>query len=75
MTRRFDAPTLLVATHNDGKLAEIETLLAAYPVALVSAKALGPPSRRRPKKDLCRQRSDQGPCRGESERPAVAGRR
>lgn len=41
MTRRFDAPTLLVATHNDGKLAEIAALLEPYPVTLVSAKALG----------------------------------
>lgn len=41
MTRRFDAPTLLVATHNAGKLDEIAALLAGHPVSLVSAKTLG----------------------------------
>lgn len=41
MSRRFDAPTLLVATHNAGKLDEIAALLTAYPVALVSAATLG----------------------------------
>lgn len=41
MTRRFTAPRLVVATHNAGKLEEIRALLAAFPVEIVSAKALG----------------------------------
>lgn len=41
MTRRLDAPRLVVATHNRGKLEEIERLLEAYPVQVVSAAALG----------------------------------
>ncbi len=41
MTRRLTEPRLVVATHNAGKLAEIENLLADWPVELVSAAALG----------------------------------
>jgi XTP/dITP diphosphohydrolase len=41
MTRRFTDAKLVVATHNTGKFAEIEALLAAYPVELVSVRALG----------------------------------
>jgi len=36
--RRFTAPTLLVATHNAGKLDEIKTLLEPYGVRVVGAK-------------------------------------
>ncbi len=43
MTRRFTEPKLVVATHNQGKLEEIAALLAAYPVEIVSARALGLP--------------------------------
>jgi XTP/dITP diphosphohydrolase len=43
VTRRFTEPKLVVATHNQGKLEEITALLAAYPVEIVSAKALGLP--------------------------------
>jgi XTP/dITP diphosphohydrolase len=43
MNRRFDAPRLVVATHNRGKLEEIERLLAPYPVEVVPARALGLP--------------------------------
>ncbi len=43
MSRRFTAPRLVVATHNAGKLDEIRALLSAYPVEIVSAKALGLP--------------------------------
>lgn len=39
--RRLTEPRLVVATHNAGKLAEFEALLAAYPVTLTSAGALG----------------------------------
>jgi len=43
--RRFDGDTLLVATHNAGKLEEIATLLAPLGVAVVGAadKGLGEP--------------------------------
>ncbi len=43
MTRRLDAPRLVVATHNRGKLEEFRTLLAGQPVELVSAGDLGLP--------------------------------
>lgn len=39
--RKFTGDRLLVATHNQGKLAEIATLLAPYGVSAVSAAALG----------------------------------
>jgi XTP/dITP diphosphohydrolase len=39
--RRFSGGRLVAATHNRGKLEEIRALLAAYPIAVVSAKALG----------------------------------
>lgn len=41
MTRRLTERRLVVATHNAGKLAEIENLLADWPVDVVSAAALG----------------------------------
>lgn len=41
MTRRLVEPRLVAATHNAGKLAEIEALLAPWPVELVPAAALG----------------------------------
>lgn len=43
MTRRFTDATLVAATHNEGKLAEIANLLAGYPVELISAASLGLP--------------------------------
>lgn len=43
MTRRLTEPRLVVATHNSGKLEEIADLLAAHPVAITSAAALGLP--------------------------------
>lgn len=39
--RRFTEDTLLVATHNTGKLEEIETLLAPYGVQVIGAGARG----------------------------------
>lgn len=39
--RRFTEDTLLVATHNAGKLEEIETLLAPYGVQVIGAGAHG----------------------------------
>ncbi|WP_424933999.1 RdgB/HAM1 family non-canonical purine NTP pyrophosphatase [Amaricoccus macauensis] len=41
MTRRFTETSLLVATHNDGKLAEIRALLGPFGVDVTSAKQLG----------------------------------
>ncbi len=43
MTRRFDGKTLLVATHNSGKLAEIARLLQPFGIATVSASEMGLP--------------------------------
>lgn len=43
MTRRLGSGTLVIATHNSGKLAEISALLAPYQVNCVSAGALGLP--------------------------------
>ena len=43
MTRRFAGGRLVLATHNRGKLAEITTLLAPFPVEVVSAADLGLP--------------------------------
>lgn len=39
--RRFTEDTLLVATHNAGKLEEISTLLAPFGVAVTSAEEMG----------------------------------
>lgn len=41
MTRKFADKTLLVATHNTGKLEEIERLLEPYGVEVVGAAAVG----------------------------------
>jgi XTP/dITP diphosphohydrolase len=41
MMRKFTEATLLVATHNAGKLAEISDLLAQFKVSVVSAAELG----------------------------------
>ena len=41
--RRFDGKRLLLASHNQGKLRELEALLAPFNVAVVSAGALGLP--------------------------------
>lgn len=41
MARRFAAPRLVLASHNAGKLDELETLLAPYAVAVTSSRALG----------------------------------
>lgn len=43
MARRLAGGTLVVATHNPGKLAEMEDLLRPYGVKVVSAGALGLP--------------------------------
>lgn len=39
--RKFNEPKLLVATHNQGKLEEIERLLEPFGIAITSNKALG----------------------------------
>ena len=41
MTRRLTEPKIVIATHNAGKLAEIETLLHPFGVEVTSAGALG----------------------------------
>jgi XTP/dITP diphosphohydrolase len=43
MARRFAGGTLVIATHNRGKLAEMENLLRPYGAKVVSAGALGLP--------------------------------
>ncbi len=43
MTRRFSGKTLLVASHNKGKLEEIARLLASFSVGAVSAADMGLP--------------------------------
>lgn len=43
MARRLDAPRLAIASHNAGKVREIEALLAPSGLAVVSAAALGLP--------------------------------
>ena len=43
MTRRFDGNTLVVATHNQGKLEEIADLLSPFGVAVKGAKELDLP--------------------------------
>jgi len=43
MARHFAGGTLVIATHNRGKLAEMEDLLRPYGVKVVSAGALGLP--------------------------------
>jgi XTP/dITP diphosphohydrolase len=41
VARRFRAPRLVLASHNPGKLAELEALLLPHDVALVSSRELG----------------------------------
>ncbi|NQU72992.1 MAG: RdgB/HAM1 family non-canonical purine NTP pyrophosphatase [Rhodospirillales bacterium] len=43
MTRRFSGSTLVIASHNEGKVAEFGVLLAPYGVQLRSAAELGLP--------------------------------
>lgn len=43
MARCFAGGTLVIATHNRGKLAEMEDLLRPYGAKVVSAGALGLP--------------------------------
>jgi XTP/dITP diphosphohydrolase len=43
MTRRLGSETLVIATHNAGKLKEISALLAPYGVSCISAGSLGLP--------------------------------
>ena len=43
MTRRLGSETLVIATHNAGKLKEISALLAPYGVQCISAGSLGLP--------------------------------
>jgi XTP/dITP diphosphohydrolase len=43
MTRRFSGSTLVIASHNEGKVTEFGVLLAPYGVKLLSAAELGLP--------------------------------
>ena len=43
MARRFRAPRLVLASHNPGKLAELQALLAPQGVAIASSRDLGLP--------------------------------
>jgi XTP/dITP diphosphohydrolase len=43
VARRFSEPRLLLASHNPGKLAELEALLAPHGVAIASSRELGLP--------------------------------
>lgn len=43
MSRHFDGPRLLIASHNPGKCAELEELLGSHVAELVRASALGLP--------------------------------
>ena len=43
MARRFTGPRLILASHNPGKLAELQALLAPYRVAITSSRDLGLP--------------------------------
>ena len=43
MARRFAGGKLVIASHNPGKVAEIEELLRPYGVAAIGAGALGLP--------------------------------
>jgi XTP/dITP diphosphohydrolase len=43
LPRRFAEPRLLLASHNPGKLAELQALLAPYGVAISSSRELGLP--------------------------------
>ena len=43
MARRFTEPRLVLASHNPGKLAELQALLAPHGVAITSSRELGLP--------------------------------
>jgi XTP/dITP diphosphohydrolase len=43
LPRRFTEPRLVLASHNPGKLAELQALLAPYAVAISSSRELGLP--------------------------------
>jgi XTP/dITP diphosphohydrolase len=43
LARRFTEPRLLLASHNPGKLGELQALLAPHGVAIVSSRELGLP--------------------------------
>jgi XTP/dITP diphosphohydrolase len=43
LARRFTEPRLLLASHNPGKLVELQTLLASHGVAITSSRELGLP--------------------------------
>jgi XTP/dITP diphosphohydrolase len=43
VARRFSEPRLVLASHNPGKLAELQALLAPYRVAIASSRDLGLP--------------------------------
>ena len=56
MTRRFSGDTLVVATHNHGKLEEIADLLSPFNVTVKGAKELNLPEPAEPKQPLLAMR-------------------
>ena len=75
VARRFVEPRLVLATHNPGKLAELQRAARRPPGrGDLRARALGPARAGRGRADLRRQRQDQGARGGARHRPAGAGR-
>ena len=73
MTRKFTDKTLLVATHNAGKLEEIVSLLVPYGISVKGAADLNLPEPRNGN-DVCWKRPDQGARSSAGNRPACVGR-
>ena len=65
--RKFTGDTLLVATHNTGKLEEIAHLLAPLGIAVTSAKEHGLPEPEETGYHLRGKRTPQGACRGKGD--------
>ena len=66
---------LVIASHNPGKVVEIDELLAPYRRRQVGAAALGLPEPEETGDDVRGKRRAEGACRGRGERAAGAGRR
>ena len=67
--------TLLIATHNAGKLAEFRELFTPLGLVLISAGDLEPARAGRNWNDVRRERAAQGACRGQGRGHDRAGRR
>ena len=75
MTRKFTDTTLLVATHNAGKLEEIVSLLAPYGISVEGAAELNLPEPEETETTFVGKCTDQGACRSKGNGPACVGRR